>query len=126
MPPIGVKIRPAGEAEAGSSGNRPEGIPLDATGGIQFQDPRCGHWIYRPGHNNAGDGEFSSISKVSFDPNQWSSVETVAGTSKGMARMAVAQPVGSKAIEAHDFNDPTAGRIGPVALQMHNAGLFDE
>lgn len=25
-----------------------------------------------------------------------------------------------------DFKDPTAGKIGPIALQMHNAGLFDE
>ena len=40
--------------------------------------------------------------------------------------MAVAQPPGSKAIEALDFKDETAGRVGPIALQMHNAGLFDE
>ena len=25
-----------------------------------------------------------------------------------------------------DFKDSTAGRVGPIALQMHNAGLFDE
>jgi hypothetical protein len=25
-----------------------------------------------------------------------------------------------------DFKDVTAGRVGPIALQMHNAGLFDE
>ena len=40
--------------------------------------------------------------------------------------MAVAQPLGSKAIELVDFSDPTAGRTGPIAFQMHNAGLFDE
>ncbi|HEV2133500.1 MAG TPA: DUF1080 domain-containing protein [Terracidiphilus sp.] len=101
-------------------------IPLDAIGGIQFQVPRGGHWDYRPGHNNAGEGEFSPVTKVSFDPHQWSSVEIVADASKGAARMAVAQPVGSKAVEVLDFNDPTAGKIGPIALQMHNAGLFDE
>jgi hypothetical protein len=44
----------------------------------------------------------------------------------GTARMAVAQPVGSKAIEVLDFKDPTAGKPGPIAWQMHNAGLFDE
>ena len=48
------------------------------------------------------------------------------GSSAGIARMAVAQPVGSKATEVLDFRDPSAGRIGPIALQMHNAGLFDE
>ncbi len=40
--------------------------------------------------------------------------------------MAVAQPVGSKAIEMLAFHDPAAGKAGPIALQMHNAGLFDE
>jgi hypothetical protein len=40
--------------------------------------------------------------------------------------MAVAQPLGSKAVEVLNFRDPVAGRSGPIALQMHNAGLFDE
>jgi hypothetical protein len=40
--------------------------------------------------------------------------------------MAVAQPPGGDAIEVLDFKDPTAGRKGPFALQMHNKGLFDE
>jgi hypothetical protein len=50
----------------------------------------------------------------------------LADASTGTARMAVAQPPGSKAVEILDFNDPTAGRIGPIALQIHNGGLFDE
>jgi len=29
-------------------------------------------------------------------------------------------------VEILDFSDPTAGHVGPIALQMHNAGLFDE
>ena len=40
--------------------------------------------------------------------------------------MAVAQPLGSKAVEVLDFQDATAGKVGPIAWQMHNAGLFDE
>jgi hypothetical protein len=40
--------------------------------------------------------------------------------------MAVAQPLGSKAVEVLDFRDPTAGKVGPIAWQMHNAGLLDE
>jgi hypothetical protein len=40
--------------------------------------------------------------------------------------MAVAQPVGTKAVEVLRFNDPTAGKPGPIAWQMHNKGLFDE
>lgn len=104
----------------------PNEIPRDALGGIQFQVPRGGHWDYRPKHNNGGKGEFRDIAKVSFDPHQWSRVEIVADASKGVARMAVSQPVGSKAVEVLNFSDPTAGKVGPVALQMHNAGLFDE
>ncbi len=104
----------------------PDAIPLDALGGIQFQVPRGGHWDYRPGHNNSGKGEFTEVTKVNFDPHQWSRVEIVADSSTGKARMAVAQPVGSKAVEVLDFSDPTAGKVGPVALQMHNSGLFDE
>ena len=50
----------------------------------------------------------------------------MADASTGRARMAVAQPVSSKAVEVLDFSDPTAGKVGPVALQMHNSGLFDE
>jgi hypothetical protein len=104
----------------------PNTAPLDALGGIQFQVPRGGHWDYRPGHNDAGNGEFTTVTKVSFDPHQWSRVEIVADASKGVAKMAVAQPVGSKAVEVLNFNDPTAGRSGPIALQMHNDGLFDD
>ena len=45
---------------------------------------------------------------------------------KGIARMAAAQPPGSKAVEVLDFKDAKAGKVGPIAWQMHNAGLFDE
>ena len=40
--------------------------------------------------------------------------------------MAVAQPVGSKAVEILDYKNPEAGKTGPIAWQMHNKGLFDE
>ena len=53
-------------------------------------------------------------------------MEILADASKGTARMAVAQPPGSKAVEVLDFKDATAGKVGPIAWQMHNAGLFDE
>jgi hypothetical protein len=104
----------------------PNELPLDALGGIQFQAPKGGHWDYRPGHNNAGGDAFTTINKVDFDPHQWSRVEILADASTGTARMAVAQPLGSKAVEVVNFRDPTAGKAGPLALQMHNAGLFDE
>jgi hypothetical protein len=40
--------------------------------------------------------------------------------------MSVAQPPGSKAVEVLDFKEATAGKVGPIAWQMHNGGLFDE
>ena len=103
-----------------------EGMPLDALGGIQFQVPNGGHWDYRPGKNTAGGPEFTAVTKAQFDVHSWSRVEILADAEKGTARMAVAQPSGSKAIEVLDFKDPSAGKAGPIAWQMHNAGLFDE
>jgi hypothetical protein len=100
--------------------------PLDALGGIQFQVPNGGHWDYRKGHNNGGGKEFTTVPHTKFDNKQWSRVEIVVDALKGVARMAVAQPVGSKAVEVLDFSDPTAGKTGPIAWQMHNKGLFDE
>ncbi len=98
----------------------------DALAGIQFQPPNGGHWDYRKGHNNGGKGEFTSHPHPKFDPHQWSQVEIVVAATKGTARMSVAQPVGSKAVEVLDFDVPEAGKAGPIAWQMHNAGLFDE
>jgi hypothetical protein len=107
---------------------RPQGdeLPLDALGGIQFQIPMGSHWDYRPGKDNSGDLYFTTITKSPFDRHAWSQVELLVDARKGTARMAVAQPPGSKAIELVDFADPSAGRTGPIAWQTHNAGLFDE
>jgi hypothetical protein len=105
---------------------QPGEIPPDVLGGIQFQPPNDGHWDYRPAVNGSGGAEFNTINKTRFDPHQWSRVELLVDAGKGTARMAVAQPIGSKAVEVVRFHDPAAGRTGPIALQMHNAGLFDE
>jgi hypothetical protein len=100
--------------------------PLDALGGIQFQVPNGGHWDYRPGMNNNGGAEFTPVTKGQFDVHAWSRVEILADAATGTARMAVAQPPGSRAVEVLDFHDAAAGKVGPIAWQMHNAGLFDE
>jgi hypothetical protein len=34
--------------------------------------------------------------------------------------------VATKAVEVLRFTDPAAGRVGPIAWQMHNATLLDE
>jgi len=105
---------------------QPSEKPLDALGGIQFQVPNGGHWDYRPGMNNSGEEEFTSVTKTHFDAHAWSRVELVVNAAAGTARMAVAQPPGSKAVEVLDFKDATAGKVGPIAWQMHYEGLFDE
>jgi len=105
----------------------PEGQKgLDALGGIQFQVPNGGHWDYRPGHNNGGGSEFTKSEHRKFDVHEWSQVELLVNAETGTARMAVAQPVGTRAVEVLTFKDATAGRKGPIAWQMHNKGLFDE
>jgi hypothetical protein len=105
---------------------QPDENPLDALAGIQFQVPNGGHWDYRPGKNSAGGPEFTTITKTQFDVHAWSQVEIVADAAMGTAHMSVAQPPGSKPVDVLDFKDATAGKTGPIAWQMHNAGLFDE
>lgn len=100
--------------------------PLDALAAIQFQPPNGGHWDYRPGHNNAGSDYFNRVLNPKLDEHQWFRVELLVDASAGTGRMAVAQPVGSKAVEVLQFRDAAAGRSGPIAWQMHNATLFDE
>ncbi len=100
--------------------------PLDALAGIQFQPPNGGHWDYRPTMNNAGAAEFTSLTKSKVDAHEWSRVEIQADAATGTARMSVAQPPGNKPVDVLEFKDPTAGKAGPIAWQMHNAGLFDE
>lgn len=100
--------------------------PLDALAGIQFQVPNGGHWDYRRGHNNSGGSEFTKSEHSKFDIHDWSQVELLVNAETGTARMAVAQPPGTRAVEVLGFKDPTAGKKGPIAWQMHNKGLFDE
>ena len=53
-------------------------------------------------------------------------MEILVDATAGTARMAVAQPVDTKAIEVLDYNVPEAGKTGPIAWQMHNGGILDE
>jgi hypothetical protein len=101
-------------------------LPLDALGGIQLQPPNGGHWDYRPDHNNNGNNLFTTLQKPQFDPHSWSRVEIAADAASGTATMSVAQPPEAKPVDVLAFKDPAAGKPGPIAWQMHNAGLFDE
>ena len=100
--------------------------PTTTLNGIQLQVPNGGHWDYRKGKNNGGKGLFTRVGEGKFDEHQWSRVEILVDPQRGTARMAVAQPPGSPAVEVLTFHDLSAGRKGPFALQMHNKGLWDE
>jgi hypothetical protein len=101
-------------------------VQLDALGGIQLQPPNGGHWDYRPGHNHNGNALFTTLQKTKVDPHSWSRVEITADASDVTATMSVAQPPEAKPVDVLSFKDPSAGKRGPIAWQMHNAGLFDE
>jgi len=94
-------------------------MPLDALGGIQFDVPGDGRWDYRPGMNNDGGPNIRPC-RPPFNVHDWSRIERLVDATTGTARMAVARPPGSKAIEVPDFKDATVGSVGPIALQMHN------
>jgi hypothetical protein len=103
---------------------------LDALGGIQFQPPNGGHWDYRPGHNNGGGSLFQQLPHDKIDVHAWSQCELIGNMSTGTARMACCPLTPSastcKATEVLRFHDPTAGRVGPLAIQVHNSGITDE
>jgi F5/8 type C domain/Domain of Unknown Function (DUF1080)/Fibronectin type III domain len=102
----------------------------DALSAIQFQPPNGGHWDYRPGHNNGGGSLFKQLPHTKIDVHVWSQCEIVANQSTGFARMAccplAAGAATCKAVEVLQFRDPTAGRVGPLAIQIHNSGIQDE
>ncbi len=102
----------------------------DALSAIQFQPPNGGHWDYRPGHNNGGGSLFKQLPHTKIDVHVWSQCEIVANQTTGVARMACcpieAGAATCKAVEVLDFKDPTAGRVGPLAIQIHNSGIQDE
>jgi hypothetical protein len=101
----------------------------DALSALQFQPPSDYHWDYRPGHNNAGTG-FKSIKNLHIPVANWAQCEVIGNETTGTASMAccplAAGKATCKAVEVVTFTDKTAGRVGPLALQVHNKGIQDE
>jgi hypothetical protein len=102
----------------------------DALSAIQFQPPNGGHWDYRPHHNNGGGKEFKAFPHTKMDIHGWSQCEILANMATSTARMACcplsATAVTCKATEVLDFHAKGAGRVGPLAIQVHNGGIQDE
>ncbi|HXU82311.1 MAG TPA: DUF1080 domain-containing protein [Polyangia bacterium] len=102
--------------------------PNDALGAIQVQPPNGYTWDYRPGHNTSGAALFTKYPHPKLDAKKWNQCEVLVKQS-GTFRFACCELTGSgpcKATEILKFNDPTAGRKGPIAWQMHNNGIHDE
>src|SRR6266496_5769721 len=75
---VEARIRPAGSPGVFPDFLRAAGRGREAAGcarGIQFQVPKGGHLDYRPGQNNPGVGEFTSLFRPAFDPHEWSRFE---------------------------------------------------
>lgn len=102
----------------------------DALSAIQFQPPNSYGWDYRPGHNNAGKGLFKAVAHKHISITSWAQCEIVGNQTTGVAKMAccplAAGANSCKAVETLIFTDKTAGRVGPLALQVHNKGIQDE
>jgi hypothetical protein len=102
----------------------------DALSAIQFQPPNGGHWDYRPGHNDSGGKRFKRYPHPKWDVHQWSQCELLADQKSGVARMAccplAAGAATCTAVEVLRFTDSSAGRVGPIAIQIHNGGIQDE
>jgi hypothetical protein len=95
--------------------------PARSLGGAQFQPPNGYSWNYGVG------GTFSSpAGKPMMDAKQWNQCEIVvkaAGSFKA-ACCAYAPGQPCKTSEVLSWKGP--GRMHPLDLMMHNAGLFDE
>ena len=103
----------------------------DALSAIQFQPPSPYGWDYRPGENNDGNGKFHEVTNLHLTITKWSQCEILADPATGVAKMACC-PLATGATtcagakETVIFTDKTAGRVGPIAIQVHNAGIQDE
>ena len=121
----GGAINAAGTIERGSTVSdfdpleKERGHSIDAA--IASTDHKGIHvnLVDTPGYPDFRGAALAAIAAVD-------TVAVVVDADAGTARMAVAQPVGSPAIELGRFHVKAAGRVGPFALQMHNEGLFDE
>ncbi|KAH7093147.1 hypothetical protein FB567DRAFT_587592 [Paraphoma chrysanthemicola] len=102
----------------------------DALAGLQFEPPQAGVWDYRKGKNKYPVNKVINKPK-NADRKVWNQCEVIANATTGLASMACCAVVAGAtkpciAQEIVQINEPTAARLGVIALQAHNAGLQDE
>jgi hypothetical protein len=90
-----------------------------------------GSWDYRPGKNsgpNATNWMYPNP-RPQFDVTKWHRCEILAKASTGEFKAACCEIEGKDSCKGQvvlTYKDASAGKKGPFALMMHNAGLFDE
>ncbi|MFD4603836.1 DUF1080 domain-containing protein [Streptomyces sp. NPDC058464] len=97
----------------------------DALSAVQFQPPDGYCWDYRPGKNNGCTGLYKHYSHAKFDLGAWNQCEIIGNQTTGVVKMACGT-AGEKTTPVIQFTDKTAARVGPLAIQVHNAGIQDE
>jgi hypothetical protein len=103
----------------------------DALSAIQFQAPTSNCWDYQPGENNACSGKFTVVKNLGLSIGNWSQCEILADGTTGTAKyaccpLAAGATTCNDAQEAAVFSSLAAVTDGPVAIQVHNAGIEDE
>jgi Domain of Unknown Function (DUF1080) len=92
---------------------------------VQFALPQNWGWDYRGGANAKIGTSLGSVPNQKI--NDWESVEVLVDTATGTARAAVAQPVGTKAIEVVKFQDASTPQVPSYfAILCHTGGQLDE
>lgn len=80
--------------------------------------------------DNGGGKLFQQLSHPTIDSKKWAQCEVIGDQATGVARMACCPLTGTavtcQGVEVLGFTDKTAGRVGPLALQVHNSGIQDE
>jgi hypothetical protein len=105
-------------------GTRPAAgaAPRRGLGGAQFQPPNGASWNYGAG------GTFMRLTNPNFDVKKWHQCEVLvkeAGSFRAACCPVTSDgPVPCKGIEVLRWTGK--GKKFPFAIQMHNAGLFDE
>jgi hypothetical protein len=103
----------------------------DALSAIQVQAPTSNCWDYQPGENNACSGKFTVVKDLGLSISNWSQCEILADGTTGTAKYACCPLTAGEATcndaeEAAVFTSLAAVTDGPVAIQVHNAGIEDE
>ena len=109
-----------------------DSLGTDALGALQVQPPPGYMWDYRtsgPTANKSPDMFETRYAHPAMSATEWSRCEMLANKSAGTMRLACCQLNGAntcKATEIVLFKQAGAGKVAPLALQVHNGEMIEE